>query len=198
MLEEILPDLHNAKIFSKLDLREGYHQILLDEESQLATHDSVYQHKQLIHGINSAFVSFRKETELVITEINNAKNINIIIWGTSQEQHNKTLEKVFSWIIAYSLKNNKEKCIFSLDLITFSGHTLTSDGITTDQKNIKAINNTQTPTNTSQIYKIIFGYNKLLSSIYCQLLNHNRTFETTQKSKRLAKKNQKFMKLFID
>ena len=72
---------------------------------------------------------------------------------------------------------------FQSRLITFSGHTLTSHGITTDQNNIKAINNTQTPTNTSQIYKIIFGYNKLLSSIYCQLLNHNRTFETTQKSK---------------
>ena len=31
-LEEILPELYNAKIFSKLDLREVYHQILLDEE----------------------------------------------------------------------------------------------------------------------------------------------------------------------
>ena len=77
---------------------------------------------------------------------------------------------------------------FQSRLITFSGHTLTSHGITTDQNNIKAINNTQTPTNTSQIYKIIFGYNKLLSSIYCQLLNHNRTFETTQKFHRLTKK----------
>ena len=45
-LEEILPNLHNANIFSKLDLREGYHQILLDSESRpitaFATHDSVY------------------------------------------------------------------------------------------------------------------------------------------------------------
>ena len=44
-LEEIIPELHNAKIFSKLDLIEGYYQILLDEESQpvtaFATHGSV-------------------------------------------------------------------------------------------------------------------------------------------------------------
>ena len=33
-LEEIVPELHNAKIFSKLDLIEGYHQIFLVEENQ--------------------------------------------------------------------------------------------------------------------------------------------------------------------
>ena len=46
-LEETVPELRNAKIFSKLDFTqiEGYHQILLDEESQpvtaFATHGSV-------------------------------------------------------------------------------------------------------------------------------------------------------------
>ena len=100
-LEQILPEFHNAKIFSKLDLREGYHQILLDEESRpitaFATHDVVYQYKRLIYGIDSAFESsyFQKQTELVITGIKNAKNVSddIIIWGTSQEQHDNTLEK---------------------------------------------------------------------------------------------------------
>ena len=156
-LEEILPELHNAKIFSKLNLREGYHQILLDEESRpitaFATHDGVYQYKRLIYGINSAFESFQKQTELVITGIKNAKDISddIIIWGTSQEQNDNTLKKVFSRIKANGLKINKEKCIFSVDQITFSGHTLTSYGIAPDKKKIGAINNIQTPTNISQV-----------------------------------------------
>ena len=85
------------------------------------TYDSVYQNKRLIYDINSAFESFQKQIELVIIKIKNAKNIsdNIIIWGTSQEQHNKTLEKVFFQIKANGLKINKKKCTFSVDQITF-------------------------------------------------------------------------------
>ena len=98
-LEQILPELHNTNISSKLYLRKDYHQILLDEESRpitaFATHD--VQYKRLIYGINSAFESsyFQKQTELVITGIKNAKNVSddIITWGTSQEQHDNTLEK---------------------------------------------------------------------------------------------------------
>ena len=108
-LEEILPELYNAKIFSKLDLREVYHQILFDKESRpitaFATHNGVYQYKRLIYGINSAFESFQKQIELVITGIKNTKNISddIIIWDTSQEQHDNTIEKVSSRIKANGL-----------------------------------------------------------------------------------------------
>ena len=122
-------------MFSKLDLREVYHQILFDEESRSitasATHNGVYQYKRIIYGINSAFESFQKQIELVITGIKNTKNISddIIIWDTSQEQHDNTIEKVSSRIKVNVLKINKEKFIFSVDQITFSGHTLASHGI---------------------------------------------------------------------
>ena len=101
-----------------------------------ATHDGVYHYKRLIHGINSEFKRFQKQIELDITGIKNTKNISddIIIWGTSQEEHDNTLEKVFSCIKANGLKISKEKCIFSIDQITFSGHTLTSHDIAPNKR----------------------------------------------------------------
>ena len=190
-LEEILPELHNAKIFSKLDLREGYNQILLDEESRpvtaFATHDGVYQYKRLVYGINSAFKSFQNQTELVITGIKNAKNISddIIIWDASQKEHGNTLEKVFSRIKTNCLKINKEKFIFSADQLTFSGHTLTSHGIAPDKKKIEVISNIQTPTNTSQAKSFTVKN-------YCHQFIAN--FSTiTEPLRRFTKKNQKFI-----
>ena len=190
-LEEILPELHNAKIFSKLDLREGYNQILLDEESRpvtaFATHDGVYQYKRLVYGINSAFKSFQNQIELVIMGIKNAKNISddIIIWDASQKEHGNTLEKVFSRIKTNCLKINKEKFIFSADQLTFSGHTLTSHGIAPDKKKIEVISNIQTPTNTSQAKSFTVKN-------YCHQFIAN--FSTiTEPLRRFTKKNQKFI-----
>jgi len=59
--EEILPELHDAKVFSKIDLREGYHQLELHEDSRhvtaFATHKGVFRYKRLFFGISSASVS---------------------------------------------------------------------------------------------------------------------------------------------
>ena len=64
-LEEILRLLNDAKVFSKIDLREGYHQIELDKESRkitaFITHKGIFQYKRLIFGISSAFEHFQKK-----------------------------------------------------------------------------------------------------------------------------------------
>ena len=92
--------------------------------------------------------------------------------------------KCISQIEANDLKTNKEKCISSVDHITFSGHTLTSHGIAPDQKKIEAFNNIQTPKNTS--------HNTPQHINYCHQFIAN--FSTiTEPLRRLTKKNQKFI-----
>ena len=172
-LEEILPDLHNAKIFSKLDLR-GYHWILLDEQSQpimaFPTYDSVYQNKRLIYDINSAFESFQKQIELVIIKIKNAKNIsdNIIIWGTSQEQHNKTLEKVFFQIKANGFKNQQEEMYFQCRPNNILRSHINQSWNSLISKEDRSYQQHPNP-NKNITSKILFEHSKLLSSFYCQL-----------------------------
>ena len=66
-LKDILTELHNATVFSKLDLGEEYYQILLcpDNRQILAfgTHKGIFPYKQLIYRINSAFESFHHQIE---------------------------------------------------------------------------------------------------------------------------------------
>ena len=57
-LDELIHDLNGATMFSKLDLRAGYHQLELNAESRyittFSTHVGLFRYKRLNFGINSA------------------------------------------------------------------------------------------------------------------------------------------------
>ena len=56
--EEILQDLNNSKLFSKLDIKWAYHQIELEPESReittFMTHKGMFRYKRLMFGVNCA------------------------------------------------------------------------------------------------------------------------------------------------
>ena len=155
--DEILPELHNATVFSKIDLREGYHQLLLHPDSRdittFATHEGIFRYKRLIFGINSAFEIFQKKIELVITDCPGAKNISddILIWGSTQEEHDKNLTTVLQRLLEHGLRLNREKCIFSVYKLIFAGHLLTANGIKPDQAKTDAILHIKPPTNVTEV-----------------------------------------------
>ena len=57
-VEELLHDLNGSTVFSKIDLKWGFHQILLSKESRhvttFVTHRGLYRYKQLMFGVTSA------------------------------------------------------------------------------------------------------------------------------------------------
>lgn len=63
-IEELILDLNGAKVFSKLDLRSGYHQLELHLESRsittFSTHMGIYRYKRLNFGISSASEIFHE------------------------------------------------------------------------------------------------------------------------------------------
>ena len=79
-IEELTSYLNGATIFSKLDLRSGYHQLKLDPSSRyittFSTHLGLYQYKRRSFGINAAAEVFQHTIQTVIADIPGAKNIS--------------------------------------------------------------------------------------------------------------------------
>ena len=189
-IEDILTELHGAKYFTKIDMREGYHQILLDESSRhlttFATHEGLFRYKRLIYGISTGFECFQKQVEMAITGCK-AKNISddVLIWGSSLEDLNQNFAQVLERLKQRGLKLNLAKCIFAVQKVTFAGHIISSEGISPDPAKISAINNLKEPTNLSEIKSFLGMIN------YCNRFIPD--FSTvTAPIRQLTKKNAEF------
>ena len=96
--EELVSDLNGATIFSKIDLRSGYHQLELDPESRyittFSTDVSLYRYKRLIFCLNSDAEVFQHTIQEVIAGIPDAKNVSddIICCGSNQAEHDRALD----------------------------------------------------------------------------------------------------------
>ena len=62
-LDEVIHDQNGATVFSKLDLNQGYHQLLLHPDSRritkFSTHAGLFRYKRLSFGINAAAEKFQ-------------------------------------------------------------------------------------------------------------------------------------------
>ena len=190
-MSDILPELHEAKYFCKLDLREGYHQLCLSKESRpitcFATHQGLFQYKRLIYGVNTAFEIFQKQIELVLSGIDGTKNISddVLIWGSTKEEAIERLEKVLTSFDKYGLKINKSKCLFLVEKLVYSGYTLSADGISPDEHKVQAVKDCKTPTTVSEVRSFLGIVN------FCKQFIHDYS-TITAPLRLLTKKGQLF------
>ena len=156
-LEEVLPNIADAKFFTKIDLKEGYHQILLHEDSRdittFITHEGLYRFKVLLYGVNSGFEHFQKIIEQVIAGCKGCFNISddIFIYGNTQGEHDEHLDSLLKVLKEAGLKLNLNKCEFSKSKIIFSGYQLTTDGIAPDQSKVDAVKAAETPKTQKEV-----------------------------------------------
>ncbi|KAK3084740.1 hypothetical protein FSP39_018188 [Pinctada imbricata] len=129
----------------------------LEEESKhittFSTHLGLYRYKRLNFGISSASEIFQETIRSVIRDVQGAKNLSddIIIYGKTQKDHDRSLEAVFQALQESGLTLNKEKCEFNKSEIEFFGVVFSKDGISPDPKKVRAIKEAAPPTNSSEL-----------------------------------------------
>ena len=100
IVEDFTHKLHECKIFSKLDLRQGYHQLLLHTESRavaaISTPWGNMRPKRLVFGAKSSQNSFDDVMQRIFGDIPYCfkQRDDILLEGRNREEHNETLNTV--------------------------------------------------------------------------------------------------------
>ena len=80
---------------------------------------------------------------------------DIIVWGTTLEEHNERLKMVFEATKKANLKLNYDKCEFGVQELTFVGDVISSEGVKPDPIKVRAIQNFTTPTSKKDVQRFL-------------------------------------------
>lgn len=143
-MEETLGRLSGAKLFSKLDAKAGFWQVILSKDSQLLTTFITpfgrYYFQRLPFGIPSAPEHFQRRMTQILEGIPGVvcHMDDILVTGATLSEHDRRLEEVLSRLKTAGVTLN-EKCEFAKTSVKFLGHILSENGIQPEPERVKAI-----------------------------------------------------------
>ncbi|XP_015940693.1 uncharacterized protein LOC107466221 [Arachis duranensis] len=144
-VDEFLDELFGAAIFSKLDLRSEYHQILLTPEDRhktaFRTHQGLYEWLVMSFGLTNAPTTFQHlmndvfrphlwKFVLVFFD-------DILVYSSSWALHLQHLEMVLKILQRECLFAKLSKCLFGMVEIDYLGHTISRNGVHMKQAKVK-------------------------------------------------------------
>ena len=185
-IDDIFAKLAGGKKFTKIDLRQAYHQMEVEEESQeyltINTHQGLYRYNRLVFGISSAPAIWQRSMDQILEGIEGTSCIldDMIITGKDDEEHLDHLEEVLKRLKEHGLRANRDKCEFFQTKITYCGHEVDQHGLHKTQEKVDAVVNAPRPENIQQVRSflgLVNYYHKFLPNLATTLNPLNRLLE---------------------
>ena len=156
-VEDLFATLAGGRKFTKLDLSQSYLQLELHPEARqyctINTHRGLYQFTRLPFGISSAPAMFQKVMDTILQGVPQTLCFidDILITGSSEEEHLKNLEEVLSRLQVHGVQLKKEKCSFMKKSVEYLGHQVDASGTKATPEKIAAVENAPLPQNVQQL-----------------------------------------------
>ncbi|XP_057811844.1 uncharacterized protein LOC131026086 [Salvia miltiorrhiza] len=158
-IDDLFDQLKGASVFSKIDLKSGYHQLKVRHEdipkTAFRTRYGHYEFVVVPFGLTNApavfmdlmnrvFHPYLDKFALVFID-------DILIYSKNEEEHREHLRTVLQTLRDERLYAKFNKCEFWLKEVTFLGHIVSSEGIKVDPAKVEAVQGWKSPTTPNEI-----------------------------------------------
>ncbi|XP_062613747.1 uncharacterized protein K02A2.6-like [Saccostrea cucullata] len=156
-VDEILQDLNQSKVYSKLDIKWAYHQLELTPDSReittFMTPRGLYRYKRLLFGVSCAPEMYNKIIQQTLGDLPGVNAIydDVVVHGSTEQEHRRNLESVLKRLEDSGMTLNIEKCQFNMEKIDFMGYVLSEHGIGIADSKVQAIRSARTPQSVSEV-----------------------------------------------
>ncbi|KAK2443611.1 hypothetical protein QL285_014700 [Trifolium repens] len=158
-IDDLLDQLRGATIFSKIDLRSGYHQIRIKSsdvsKTAFRTRYGHYEFLVMPFGLTNApaiFMDYMNRIfqpyldQFVVIFID-----DILIYSKDSQEHAEHLRIVLSILREKQLYAKFSKCEFWLSEVKFLGHVISQGGVSVDPSKVEAVLNWERPRSVTEV-----------------------------------------------
>jgi hypothetical protein len=198
IIEDLFDQLREASVFSKIDLRSGYHQLRIRHsgipKTTFITKYGLYEFIVMSFGLTNAPAFFMNLMNIVFMDYLDKFLVvfmdDILIYSQSEEEHVDHLRMVLQRLREHQLYAKLSKCEFCIDEVLFLGHIINKDGLAMDPKKVADILKWKAPTDAREMKsfigmagyyrRFIEGFSKIVKPMTALLANKVE-FKWTQK-----------------
>nr|CAH66252.1 OSIGBa0139I12.1 [Oryza sativa] len=158
-IDDLFDQLKGATIFSKIDLRSGYHQLRIREEdipkTAFTTRYGLFECTVMSFGLTNAPAFFMNLMNKVFMEYLDKFVVvfidDILIYSKRKEEHEEHLRLALEKLREHQLYAKFSKCEFWLSEVKFLGHVISSGGVAVDPSNVESVLSWKQPKTVSEI-----------------------------------------------
>ncbi|GJS10087.1 putative nucleotidyltransferase, ribonuclease H [Tanacetum coccineum] len=162
-IDDLFDQLQGSSVYSKIDLRSGYHQLRVRDEdipkTAFRTRYGHYEFQVMPFGLTNAPAVFMDLMNRVCRPYLDKFVIvfidDILIYSKTKEEHDAHLRLILELLKKEELYAKFSKCDFWLSKVQFLGHVIDSEGIHVDPAKIESIKDWESPKTPTEIRQFL-------------------------------------------
>jgi hypothetical protein len=159
VIEELLDEPQGATWFNSLDLCSGFHQIRMapGEEFKTAfqTHHGHFEYRVMPYGVIGGPATFQTVMNVILSSLLRVCAVvfiyDILIYSKTWEDHLQHISVVLTILQKHKFHVKLSKCAFAQQKISYLGHIISSEGVSTDPSKIDIIKAWPQPQNVKEL-----------------------------------------------